>query len=924
MLTCFKNKINGFIVKCFFILSCSINANANAAVPEGFEELVMAREEVVELYVYPEKKRNISARFIVEGNFIKLLDDASDLNLGLSKTLSLTKDGSNLVVEKLTGGIKSSPFCQGFREECVIIPDDLEIVYIDELKKIVLFVSPELMSPIVGNEKKFITPEIGERALITNNTFNYSATSSKDISYLDSYSYSNESYLGLNNESYFKADLNVSSSNGLSVEDVSYNYISGQNKYKVGYQTNVEYWNSTDSLDSFNNFSSYSISTGSTNELRTLKQEDFERFYFSSPRSGRLEVKNEQGRVLISRNINSGPQYISYYDLPRGTYNVKVKVYEGEDLIFEEDKLIVNYNDLYSMVGDLDYKINIGYLSDELTNTSFDNARLYENYESSFFSDGRLWMRVFDYLSIGGGFFSTSSDFYSYAGFNYDISESTSLLFNGGIFSNNDSFFLTQFRWGSFNLSWRRFNDNNGERNLITLSDVLFYDNDYENINLNYYYNINNNNSIYVSMIYNSTLVDDYFSSLDSLETKSFKVGYSRYNLPFNSKFTLDIGVSDSEQYDVGMTLSVPINANNNYSHNTYYNTKGNEFNSINHRENINSYWVNDKEKTISTNIGLYHSPDRDTQSLVDMSASMSTTDEIVKSSSYIYANSDGSMSANVFLDSNMIVTKDEILLTSNKSNSYFVSKNSTGDLVENGKFSPVIQEYVNDEVGRTILLENELEVQSLKNYQKYSFNVDQSSSDFYNDGEGSVEATSFPGTLIRLDTKVGELKSFISTFVDIKGRPIDSVECVGLGCVDVEKLVEGVYQFKVKETLPYKIISRKAQCVMPSLKMAKSSNLGENFCMPSFEDSYSDYQIAKFSDDDFYYFIGKFSDSSIIDRYRTNFLKDGVNFIEKEVNEFTYIFINSNRLLVKSELVDLNEMMSFAIESGAEPYVSN
>jgi hypothetical protein len=157
------------------------------------------------------------------------------------------------------------------------------------------------------------------------------------------------------------------------------------------------------------------------------------------------------------------------------------------------------------------------------------------------------------------------------------------------------------------------------------------------------------------------------------------------------------------------------------------------------HRDNINSYWLNDADNTFSTNAGLYYSSDKSSPTSVDISASYATNGDQIKSSSYLYANSDGTMSGNIFLESNAILTKNDGFLTTKKSDSYFVAKNKTGRINADGKFSSVIQEYVNDEAGRTILLDNELEVHALKSYKKYSFNVDQYSSDFFNDGESNV-----------------------------------------------------------------------------------------------------------------------------------------------------------------------------------------
>ncbi|MDN4727670.1 TcfC E-set like domain-containing protein [Vibrio parahaemolyticus] len=344
----------------------------------------MARKEKLELNVYSDEHHSIFGEFIVEGDTFKLTNSSS-IDPSLLINLGLNKEGALLAYKKLLKGSSTSKQCKGFREKCIITPQNIDFVYIDDKKKLTLFVSPEFMSPLLNSEKSFITPEIDEKALIINNSIIYSGVSNEDSSYQDNYSYYNESYLGLGNDNYLRSDFNLGTSNGLSFDDLSYNHISGQNKYKIGYQSSNQYWNATDTLESFNNFSSYIFSTGSTNDLRVLKEEDYERFYFSSPRSGRLEVKNDQGRILISKNINNGPQYISYYDLPKGTYNVSIKVFDGDNVIFEENKLIINKNNFSAKVGELDYKISLGYLSDEFVNTSLDNNNEYEDYQAPFF-----------------------------------------------------------------------------------------------------------------------------------------------------------------------------------------------------------------------------------------------------------------------------------------------------------------------------------------------------------------------------------------------------------------------------------------------------------------------------------------------------------------------------------------------------------
>ncbi|MDN4731876.1 hypothetical protein QYZ38_25900 [Vibrio parahaemolyticus] len=197
-----------------------------------------------------------------------------------------------------------------------------------------------------------------------------------------------------------------------------------------------------------------------------------------------------------------------------------------------------------------------------------------------------------------------------------------------------------------------------------------------KNVNINYSYNINNDNSFYLSAVYSDFSVEDSAFITSTTTTTSFKLGYTRYNLPLNSQLNVDLGMSESDdsdpQYDVGLTINIPFGASHTYSHNSYYNMSSKE---ASHRDNINSYWLNDADNTLSTNVGLYYSSDKSSPTSVDISASYATNGDEIKSSSYLYANSDGTISGNVFLESNAIITKNDGFLTTKKSDSYFVAK---------------------------------------------------------------------------------------------------------------------------------------------------------------------------------------------------------------------------------------------------------
>lgn len=894
----FKKHVNFLFFK-FILFSSSVVA----VVPEGFEELVAKQNKKLEIYTNIDPKERVIAEFLIEGDFVKL-HKSSDLTSVLSNRLGLTKEGASIAYEYLVDGVSSSRECIGFRDECIVLAEKVEFVYIDNKEELVIFVNPAFMSPTVDNNEEFIVPEVDERAFIVNHSLSYSALSPKGLKLEDDYSYYNESYLGIGDNSYFKADFDYGYSMGRNIEELSYNYLTRDKRYKIGYQSHVQNWNSTENLGSYNDFPSYLISTGNTNELKVLSESDYERYYFSTTRSGRLEVKNEQGRTLISRNVSSGTQYISYYELPQGVYDVDIKVIDGTDIVFEEKKLIINNSGYDSKIGVLDYKLTFGYLYDDWVNFSKNKNDIYDNLESLFYFEGNSAIRWSNDISLGIGVIGNYYDYYTNLSLGYTMYKDTSLNFNAGISENGSNFFQTQVRMGSVNISWRRYDKN---YNSFGLSDILFYENDYESVSLSYHHTLNNNSSLYLSSYYN------YFereNGGDNNNVKNASLGYSHYNLPFGAQINFDFRVNESKdrnyQYDMSATINIPIGPNHTYSHNSYFSKVSDSEEHISHRDNISSYWLNDSSKVLSTNLGFYYSKDDDMATSSDVSTSLSTINKYVKSSSYLYANTDDTRSGNIFLESNAIVTKDKVFFTTDKSDSYVVVSNSTGNIYSDDKLSPVIQEYVNDEVGRSVLLENKVEIHPLKRFKNYSFDIDHQSSDFINDGEKRVKATSFPGTVITIDTSVTELQSFISTFVDIRGGVIDSVECVGQGCVQVDRLAEGVYYFKVKESLPYKIISSDGDCVIQEINNVESGNLGENFCMPSFEEKYSSHKIALLSDGNYYHYLGEFSEDFIRQKNAFNSQGENVEIIIKEVGKVAHVFLQTDRALNANELSEI------------------
>ncbi|MBE3682271.1 hypothetical protein HJ199_23490 [Vibrio parahaemolyticus] len=87
-------------ISIFYCVLTIFSSLSNASVPKGFEELVMARKEKLELNVYSDEHHSIFGEFIVEGDTFKLTNSSS-IDPSLLINLGLNKEGALLAYKKI-------------------------------------------------------------------------------------------------------------------------------------------------------------------------------------------------------------------------------------------------------------------------------------------------------------------------------------------------------------------------------------------------------------------------------------------------------------------------------------------------------------------------------------------------------------------------------------------------------------------------------------------------------------------------------------------------------------------------------------------------------------------------------------------------------------------------------------------------------
>ncbi|CAH6811682.1 conserved hypothetical protein [Vibrio chagasii] len=906
-----------------------------ANVPAGFEDLYKEKSIKMQLVLAADKTKRFDSDVFVSGDSVRVeISQMPFIETKLINEFGIDNDIAGKISTSLASGIKSSLECKGYRSECGLLPDFYDFVYVPEQSSLIIHVNSLFLEENIEDvDTEFVKDEIDENSVIMQHGLNISGSYSGSGDSTSNYSYKNENYVGFGNYGYVHNDFNYSQTNGFSSDDSSYNYVSSNIRLSMGYKYQERAWNSTNFLENNSKTSGYMVSIGSTKELVKKSTVNSRRVYLNIPRDGRLEITDDRGRVLLSRNVSAGQDYFDYNELPTGTYNTNIKIFDGGSEFYNEERLIVNGGNSDLHEGELDYHVTVGYLSRDLTNTGLDGEAnegsinfSYDNYESPIFTNGKITYQLTDFFSVGGGAFVTGADNYNYLGGNLYLGKVSRLSAVAGLFDDGSNFYNVDFGFYDFTMSYTNFSSTNNNSNEIYLSDLLFSESSYSSLSMNYNKYLTRNVSSYLSgiMTKNEYLKDDIGYVKDS-ESWSARGGVQISELPLDSKFNFELSASESNDinYGVTATITIPLHQSSTYMHSTQVNFDDSGDVTYSHRDTLSSNIVNDDNLNISSSAGLYYQDSQEDSNNADLSLSMNYENKYIDTNSYAYINSNTSATLSGYIGTNNIITSEGLVFTSNKSSTYFISSNDTGALSSEGKFLAVVNSEQNGQRSDAYVSKDAFNVYPLKEYKEYEFALDTEASDFYNNGDSYISATSYPGTVIRLDTSLSGLKSFISTFSDIDGNPIDSVDCIGEGCVSSDRLVEGVYQFKVKDKMPYKIISKVEQCVIPELSSVENLNLGNNFCMPFFEENAEGYQVAVV-DNKYYYYLGQYKDSGIVTKYKNELRSQGVDIIVKDLGNYSYVFAKSSKKFTLANKRYVDELINYAVHMEITPYASN
>ncbi|MDF4647572.1 CS1-pili formation C-terminal domain-containing protein, partial [Vibrio parahaemolyticus] len=148
----------------------------------------------------------------------------------------------------------------------------------------------------------------------------------------------------------------------------------------------------------------------------------------------------------------------------------------------------------------------------------------------------------------------------------------------------------------------------------------------------------------------------------------------------------------------------------------------------------------------------------------------------------------------------------------------------------------------------------------------------------------------------------------------------IEDIKCVGDGCIEVEKLTDGVFKVSVVVGADYQLVSNAQTCLTPTLdrKTSQIVNLGMNYCLPGIDNDsiqLAALQSATIGDDN-YYFVGMYSDQSSLQIAANEINAAGLEAISRRVNARHYLYAKSDQMLTTAQTTQLELLWRYAIRT--------
>lgn len=903
----------------FFLYSCVAYANA-AQYPTGFSDFFSFKDKQVEIKGINDDTHLLMLN--VNYNVIRLTNNLAEHQqiIDFLYSKNVNEDAVNSIMADLALGIESSSRCtERLLKDCVLLPEKYEFIYNYNSNILYFFINPELLtfSHSYDNLRYAKSKDTGP-SLINHLNMGGDKYNDQDFSYY----IQDEFILGLpygyiNSDMQFQEDQKKQR---FDLYKASYNLDLEGYHLRAGIFRIHESFNATDLLLTNGktvNAREASIAFGTSSNLLLDKKNKEKVIYYYAPAAGRLVVSSGE-RLLLERNTSEGQGVISYEELPYGKFELLIEVKSGNKVLYSSSHSIYNNRSDILATGAYDYLISAGQLSD----VSYDDIDPLNQEDANFFK-GLIAYRLFDETLLGFGL--TTSDI----GHMGQIAVSTYLPLSGKAslnysgFSNGATYLDASYSFRSITFSYENYKM--ALEDAPSLANTYFGQANFTRAYVGAAYPISPSIFSVFNLMYSkeeSNILDKF-----NLHSVTANLTVSAYSIA-NSKFDLSVGYTNQFDQDyiddeiaLALNMSVPLTTSGNVSFSSLVSGNENGVSLLRNSLTVNEIASTANMRSSATIASNYaRSPNLDNAITTD--ATWLTDFNYSQASGGLFANynSSGYNGVSGNISNSQVINKEGIFLTSQRADSYALVSVKTNEQADDNTHEDnnnygflTISE--RGKVNDSQFLYQENNLIPLQRYNYYDLDINTELSQLHNSGQKQQAGFVQPGSVLSLQASVGKTSMFIAGFSDIFNKRLLDVECIGEGCVSVTPISKGVYNFVVRDKLPFEIHSSNNICNISNFSKAKK-NYGLRYCLP---DIAVGEQQSMVENDEIVliHFIGRFESNQITDVFVRQLSDAGIDVHSKLMNEELYVYITYPDYFVFSttQQLVLDDLLSLAIK---------
>lgn len=890
-----------------FLLSLSLSSygmasEPNIVVPDEFSDMFAQTESTITLQI---SGLSSKASLNVQATpFSMQLSPTSQPALAeFLATQQMKESAVQSIVEAMTSGVKNDPLCTGLVASCQLIPEQYAFAYDYEHQTVILFVNASLFEKTLNagqphNSRNQTTGVINHVDV----DFSYFQEGDSDAHLRDS------AVIGLPYGN-ITSDIYTSTNNDTSIDELAYNYEWDRYRVQVGHYEYGYAQNTTSALDLTGSSSLTAMTFSSSRNLIDQALQSQRQLTYVLPAQGRIEVYRDE-RLVYGRNVPAGSQAVNYKDLPSGNYLATVVVLSQGREVLREQQQIYNTAAFSLGKGEFDYALTFGQFESRYDDTVLDELTL----DSDAFVDGRLNYQWLDNSLFGARAVMTQDHSLIEGFISQEIGEQASVRTQYAAFDNSSTYWSVEGALFGVSLGYEDYALENTD---YALNNYLLGNTDYRRLSASagaaflggsgYLMYIDN-------LAQDDTLLGERYQ--DQTSYWSVTAGYSR---PFVVGSTLDLSLTwqggDGEfdrddQWYASLLWTVPLGNEWRAMSSISTSQSGlDEFrNSVAKDITGDNYYV-------STETGVSYNGSGQRDMTMDASLNGRYDGQYASTDAYVYAKSDGTQNVNLGLSSSQVFDGEHLYMTPEKSDAYVVvDADNRGDADQHVGLMTIA---TNGDIRHHQNIDKQQTVVPVDEYRQYHVNLDTDSSNYIVNDKKERDEYLFPGSVMTLAVDLTKIKTFITSFEDLKDHQVNDVQCKGDGCVDVEKLTDGVFKVSVVVGADYQLVSNRQTCITPTLdrQTSKIVNIGTNYCLPGMDDD--SMQLAELQgvnlDGDDFYFVGVYQNAQTLEQASMDVVSTGLDAITRNVGQHYYLYAKSKAALTIAQREQLDSLWHYA-----------